>query len=777
MGVSAKLFLFLAATWLLRGDLAVPGSDCLGTVVRLAALGDTRALQRETERCTQLAKHDHSLPAALGAARGRLELKQYAVLPGLLAPFQDLEDPHVLWYLAYADARAGNKQAAIARYRRALEISREWKDPIRELAAKHLASEAITILDYETAVRTLDWLLRNPGARLDPLTFPEARALLVRALFRFGDFTAAERVLSRTDWPGAQADRHDDLLSLLTEGQLRTELGQYASAAEILGRLRVAARRKNDRVYEIAAVSNLARIAVDQRKWSAARALIAEARALLTWNFPESERDLALRDGIAARESGDLDAALGQLQMAASRAPQAGTDWRVHFELGRVYEALGQPGVALERYEQSMREIEEQRRSLREVGVQSQLSALRRGPFEAVFDLKAVRGDAPGALAAMERLMAFQLTDQVATQAAASASEPLLSIERGKALRALVTAQQQVEEAMPGPAIGLPPTGLGVVAFYEARGGVWRWAARDRRRSLDRLAGSADELCSLARRFTQSVDDDALAERLGRWLLPPATTSLLGERFIVVPLHCAPDLPFAALRVEGRRLVERHVVSLAPNLRVATRPSPAGEGPASSGALAIGDPLGNLPAAREEARQVASRTGAALALGSEATLGTVLSSVPRQLLHLATHTAIGAGGPVLVLADGSLTIEAVLQAKAAPELVALASCRSGAGAATSGGETFAQAFLRAGSRDVLATMTSVEDQFASEVVRQFYAAGGVHDPAGALAHVQRELLGSEPPRRWAAFFVAGGVLPLGGGRPSRGAEQGVLATH
>ncbi len=146
--------------------------------------------------------------------------------------------------------------------------------------------------------------------------------------------------------------------------------------------------------------------------------------------------------------------------------------------------------------------------------------------------------------------------------------------------------------------------------------------------------------------------------------------------------------------------------------------------------------------------------GAEVRLG-EAASQAALANSGGHLLHFATHTLVEVAGPALVLADRNVTVTDILQRRLHADLVVLASCHSGTQLKTTAAETLSTAFLRAGSHAVLATLRSVEDAFAFEVVRAFYLQGGLDDPAGALAKVQRQLARSEPPARWAAFFVAG----------------------
>jgi len=254
-------------------------------------------------------------------------------------------------------------------------------------------------------------------------------------------------------------------------------------------------------------------------------------------------------------------------------------------------------------------------------------------------------------------------------------------------------------------------------------------------------------------KFGADFDDEA-ATRLGSALFPPSTLAQLGPRFAIILPACARAFPVAAVRIGNGRLVDQAVVALAPDVSTVTRPANEARSEGARRGLVLADPLGDLPSAREEADWTRRRTGADVRLGTLAS-GAALEASGWNLLHFATHTAVDVAGPALVLADRRVSVADILRRRVHADLVILASCHSGSRLEATAAETLSTAFLRAGSGAVLATLRSVEDRFASEVIRACYEQGGLDDPAGALARVQRQLARTEPPSRWSAFFVAG----------------------
>jgi CHAT domain-containing protein len=222
----------------------------------------------------------------------------------------------------------------------------------------------------------------------------------------------------------------------------------------------------------------------------------------------------------------------------------------------------------------------------------------------------------------------------------------------------------------------------------------------------------------------------------------------------VVPDGALARLPFAALRRQGRWLVEDLAVVYAPGLSaLATgRRNLHAEGPP----VVLADPRNDLPEAAAEGREVARLLGTESHLGSAATRRVLEAAAGARVLHVASHAGWGPGGPWLELADGQVAPAAILAARLRPRLVVLASCAS---AVPSGGGLWGSpgaAFLAAGSGAVLATLGSVEDRNARDLIRHFYQEGGATDPAEGLARAQRVLLAAgRPPSSWAPFVLLG----------------------
>src|SRR4030095_12136193 len=109
----------------------------------------------------------------------------------------------------------------------------------------------------------------------------------------------------------------------------------------------------------------------------------------------------------------------------------------------------------------------------------------------------------------------------------------------------------------------------------------------------------------------------------------------------------------------------------------------------------------------------------------------------------------------------SVTPGEIVAGRIGPRLVVLASCASGVRPWRQMWGSLGASFLAAGSRSVLASLWSVEDEQTRDLILRFYAEGGVSDPAGALARAQRVAIGrGQSPQYWAPFVLFGSDHPV-----------------
>ncbi|MFN2637701.1 MAG: CHAT domain-containing protein [Gemmatimonadaceae bacterium] len=264
------------------------------------------------------------------------------------------------------------------------------------------------------------------------------------------------------------------------------------------------------------------------------------------------------------------------------------------------------------------------------------------------------------------------------------------------------------------------------------------------------------------------------------------------RRLIVVPHSTLSYLPFAALRdsARGRYLVEDFDVvrlpsaSALPTLRK-RKPDTDVIGVGFRSADLLAPFPTQLPGTLREAQAAArSIRGAQVYVGARADEPTLRDALGRdRLVHVATHGVMNARNPMFSRIelsrgatggsanDGRLEVHEVLGLRVRSPLVFLSGCETGIGMAGStywarGDDyaTLAQAFLYAGTRDVIATLWQIEDNSAATFAGRFYADLRSSSPADALARAQREMIRDprfNAPYYWASYLISGEGLSTG----------------
>jgi CHAT domain-containing protein len=298
----------------------------------------------------------------------------------------------------------------------------------------------------------------------------------------------------------------------------------------------------------------------------------------------------------------------------------------------------------------------------------------------------------------------------------------------------------------------------------------------------------------------------------GKALATPAT------RLIVVPDGDLAMLPFGALpevvengdncdaAPHGARLVSKHEIVLTPSLSVFLAKKPADVTPFKAEVAIVADPVFNIEDAKEEASRSRGRGHQAAGTESEetsihlprlpstkleadeikaifheqalkkvrfdASVQTVLDPAMQsyRIWHLATHgfydeTTPEFSGLVfsrfardLSPVHGFLKAQDIERINVRAELVVLSACNTAAGENISGegvmGLTYS--FLRAGAKQVISTLWTIDDEVTEDLMRKFYetlkrngynASDALHQSQLAVMREHRNL----PPYYWAAF--------------------------
>lgn len=274
------------------------------------------------------------------------------------------------------------------------------------------------------------------------------------------------------------------------------------------------------------------------------------------------------------------------------------------------------------------------------------------------------------------------------------------------------------------------------------------------------------------------------AQKLSKILLEPVRPLLASaNRVVIVPDRSLHSLNFETLPdLENplKYLIERATVEVAPSLNMLAAHRPAAVGEAL---LLIGDPeqavdeYPRLPFAGAEiesiSKAVAPRKPAVLD-GTRAFPGAYRDAKPAQFswIHFAAHAAGNQTSPLdsaLILSrhDGVYQLSArdVMNVPLNASLVTLSACRS-AGAKTYSGEGLvglSWAFLRAGSRSVVAGLWDVTDRSTAALMADFYDQLAHNAaPVEALRHAKLTLLRGgkayQKPFYWGPFQLYAGAI-------------------
>ena len=256
---------------------------------------------------------------------------------------------------------------------------------------------------------------------------------------------------------------------------------------------------------------------------------------------------------------------------------------------------------------------------------------------------------------------------------------------------------------------------------------------------------------------------DILAQ-LFQLLLAPLWSQLVkAEALIIVPHGPLHRLPFHALELDNRPLIETHTVSYAPSaaaLQFCREKQPVRDAPA----VLLGVPDHGIARVGDELRALAQFFPQAISLiGPDATVAQLQQYAPTcSVLHLATHGLFRPEAPLLSglqLADRWLAVQDIYDLSLKASLVTISACDSGLGRVTGGDELvgLVRGFLYAGAASLLVSLWMVDDEAIARFTIEFYRAWQRGLPkAQALRQVQRAFWQEyQHPFYWAPLVLVG----------------------
>lgn len=328
-----------------------------------------------------------------------------------------------------------------------------------------------------------------------------------------------------------------------------------------------------------------------------------------------------------------------------------------------------------------------------------------------------------------------------------------------------------------------------LVAYYDDGTNFWAFAINQNNIQIHELTANSTEIMNLIQKLQANVDwaldadaDENIMQRLvksyqkiaqrlyEKLLHAPLSENNRNNRLIFVPYGALHYLPFNALFDGEKYLIENYEVLSLPSSGLLTRPAAFNQ---SQGARIIAHSHNNrLPFTHKEAQTVADvlndSVESEIYLEIEAQKS-LLALTPKQILHIAAHGEFRIDTPefsYLLLGDGQIWLDDVLQYDLQYELVMLSGCETGRVQVLPGDELIGlgRSFLYAGASALIVSLWQVDDYITSKLTKYFYKflTKGATKSA-ALCHAQQSMLGQYPnlhPTYWAALQLIGSPRQL-----------------
>ncbi|MGE0814704.1 MAG: CHAT domain-containing protein [Vicinamibacterales bacterium] len=796
--MSSALGAVVLAALVMQGPAADATAAATAAAEALSATGDLQGAADAYRRLLDDAAADRARVlyrlAGLERRLGRPDAAEATAVEaaGLLDARHDPSNASEALNLAgMAATDAGRYQAAAARFDAAIARSAAagaWArhaEQVGNLGTVHFLTGR-----YDEAARAFD---RAGALARDHAGEPWAagRTAVVRAnqaalLQRLGRYTDALAIYRAMLGPDVALGPAQFGQVLVNEGALFRRLGDPYKALDAYADARARFAAGRDAGSEAAVLTNRGiALALDLGRLDEAAAAFGEALAVATAAGNRREALLArLYRGESHRRAGRLADAAEDFAGAATLAAALDAReevWKAGYGRGRVLLAEGRRADAITAFDAAMDVVDGIRERLAVPSTRAEFFQDKREVFDA-------------------RIAAGLATD------GAAATFALVERSRARAWR----------ERLALPAVTLAavqarlPAGTVMLAYWMSPLGSALVRVTSTGAAVTALEVAADDIRALDAAVRQPGNDrwTAPAAALGRALLPDG--ALAGaERVVVVPDGALGVVPFDALLVDGRPLVERVAVSTVPTAGVVLAPAPAPAGrvaPWTPYLAAFGDPVPGtdtwagadgprLAGGAEEVRALDAALGGAhrVFLGEanrKEALAAALEERPR-VLHLATHAvadlAVGERSRLVFSpatpegpADSLFLREVYGLPLDGVDLAVLSACETERGPEVRGEgvQGFSRALLAAGARRAITTLWRVPDRPTAALMRAFYR--GVHDGQPidrALADAKRWMAGQPAlahPHYWAAFVLTGPAGPAPAALRWRDAAGGLL---
>ncbi len=666
---------------------------------------------------------------------------------------------------------------------------------LRDWAQLSHANSTLFLLQPREATLAVRHLLARLDKEAHPSLAGRAHWMLAVIAFREGRdiegieaMTRARALFERA----GEVDNHAATTSLAGERALRLGLDDgFAETVEALRRLRPyrSGIWRHNALYIL--VTNATRLGLDR----AAMTLVDEGAAVAAGTRTVALTEMRLVRARALWEAGDMERAGEALAIAAgaidSMPPGTTRDaFRAELALTLASGPLASTGArAYAMLDTVVKFHERSGRATRlipawvaraRVGLALGVADSAEADLGRATRLYALQGDSltnlPERAALLER--ARGVFDQLAMTrlARGDASGALEALERGRASFVAPSRPTSASTGIDGMALDLALVGDTLLAWVIDPAGV----------TVERATVPGDSVRVVIERVrvamelrTPGASVRPHLARLYDWLVRPVAARLGTDSttLAIVSDGALAEVPFAALldSATGRYFVESRPLRWAPTLRDARQRRSRALGGVS---LIVSAPeldrgafpsLAALPGAGRETRTVASRVVRPLVLsGREADSSSIVAALPSAAhFHFAGHAVFDDARPnrsrLAVMPRGIDAASIARLDLGGLRLAVLSACETmrAPGVRGTGFTGLTEAFLAAGAGGVLGSLWRVDDEATATLMDAFYRVHeATRDPAVSLREAQLQLIRgpagpSRDPAAWGAFRLAG----------------------
>lgn len=748
--------------------VALMSGCCPPGDIEACLAAEDRSDSSTTELCERAWHGSEAESVAVAGARHALTRRDDASLQRWVRrAHSTIEGARILHYWGERQRAIGDLEGSEATLRQTLKI-RVDRDPAR---ATNTALALLELVQSKQPAEESIWLARLAWEQAERAGEPLSRAFAAEALagilIELGELGAANAVIQRMN-------RDDSpVLKDVAEGRLRAAQGRRELAAALFERASDPAAHDPGRSWPLNSRIALVHALLDVGRIGDARTALDKTIAIAKnkgTGAVNTACRLAAAEGAVLLAEGKIDAALASVARGLATSSRDAALVQLRNVHGDALARRGDFDGAEQTWRAAADSVESWRASIPSYQLRAELVGHHRHALESWLDSTASRGNVAGALEVTSRVVGRALLDRIhereAADAAGAGEEPPAT-GSGATATASADADASIDEAVRRLAANrdvattpLVPANLLHVPYDMVAvmfGAHWTWAIRRVRGtwSIDRV-GDRTSVIEQIDAYRSSVDDPAIAAKLGEAVFPLHTLPTGGAPLVVLLDRELADVALPGLRVGGKFLVEHAPILelLAPELVFIAVPTRTWSRP-----VVIGNPKGDLKRAAREAIVVARALKTEPHIGQAATRNVLANAGRARVMHVATHSTIRMKEAALVLSDGALSSLEIVRRRIAPRVAVIATCRSQV--ADDPATSLVAAFLAAGAAGVIGVKRALDDDEGATLMLEFYRAGGADHPLQALARAQRSAIASHrPPHAWAtvSFFGVGGWI-------------------